>query len=43
VWESKEQSDDFVQNTLLAAMPIEGGVEGQPQERAAGVINLQSA
>jgi len=43
VWESKAQSDDFVQNTLLAAMPIEGGVEGQPQERSAEVINLQTA
>jgi hypothetical protein len=42
VWESKEQSDHFVQEVLLASMPIEGGVEGQPQERSAEVINLQS-
>ena len=40
VWESKEQSDSFVTGKLLASMPIEGGVEGQPEERAAEVINL---
>jgi hypothetical protein len=43
VWESKEQSDRFVQDTLMAALPIEGGVEGQPQERAAETINVMSA
>jgi hypothetical protein len=43
VWESKEQSDRFVQDVLMASMPIAGGVEGQPEERAAEVIALQRA
>lgn len=43
VWESKQQNDSFVQDTLMAAMPIEGGVEGQPQERTAEVMNLMQA
>jgi len=43
VWESKEQSDRFVQDVLMASMPIAGGVEGRPDERAAEVVSLQSA
>jgi hypothetical protein len=42
VWESKEQNDRFIQDVLLASMPIEGGVEGQPQEHAGEVINIQA-
>jgi len=40
VWESKEQNDRFIQDVLLASLPIEGGVEGQPQEHAGEVINI---
>ena len=35
LWESKEQSDRFVQAKLLPSMPVEGGFTGQPEERAA--------
>ncbi len=43
VWESKEQNDRFIQDVLLASLPIEGGVEGQPQEHAGEVINIHKA
>ena len=39
VWESKEQSDRFVQDTLLPSMPVEGGFSGQPEERAAEIVS----
>jgi hypothetical protein len=42
VWDSKAQWDRFLEK-LIASMPIEGGVEGQPQERSAEVINLVKA
>jgi hypothetical protein len=42
VWDSKEGADRFVQGTLLAAMPIAGGFEGRPEERAAEVANLET-
>jgi hypothetical protein len=43
VWDSKERADDFVQNKLIASMPIAGGFEGHPEERAAEIINLETA
>ena len=43
VWDSKEQCDRFIQDKLIASMPIEGGVEGHPEERSAEVISLQKA
>jgi hypothetical protein len=43
VWDSKESADRFVNEVLLPAMPVEGGVSGQPEERVAEVINLQTA
>jgi hypothetical protein len=43
VWESKEHSDRFVQDILLPSMPVEGGFEGQPEERAAEIVNLMTA
>ena len=43
VWDSKESADRFVNETLMPAMPVEGGVSGQPEERVAEVINLQTA
>lgn len=39
LWDSKESSDRFVREVLLASMPVEGGYEGQPAERAAEVSN----
>lgn len=43
VWDSKERSDRFVNETLLAKMPIEGGLEGPPQERGAEIANVVTA
>jgi selenophosphate synthase len=40
VWDSKEHAERFVQEKLIASMPIEGGFEGQPDERAAEITNL---
>jgi hypothetical protein len=42
VWDSKDTSDRFMSETLMPAMPIEGGFEGQPQERTAEVANLEA-
>ena len=39
VWESKEQSDRFVQETLLPSMPVEGVFSSQPEERAAEIVS----
>jgi hypothetical protein len=43
VWDSKEHCDRFVRDKLMASMPIPGGVEGQPEERGAEVMNLVTA
>ncbi|HEY2055703.1 MAG TPA: hypothetical protein VGH14_17355 [Solirubrobacterales bacterium] len=43
IWDSKEQSDRFMQEVLLPSMPIDGGFSGHPEERVAEVANLQSA
>jgi hypothetical protein len=43
VWENKDQFDRFLQDKLLASMPIEGGFAGAPEERTAEVGNLVSA
>ena len=43
VWESKEQFDRFLHDTLMASMPIEGGFAGQPEERVAEIVNLETA
>ena len=43
VWDSKEQFDRFLQEKLMASMPIEGGFTGAPEERAAEVGNLLTA
>ena len=43
VWDSKESADRFMSEVLLPSMPVEGGFTGQPEERVAEVINLQTA
>ncbi len=43
VWESKEHFERFLHEKLLASMPIEGGMGGQPEERTAEVANLIAA
>lgn len=42
VWDSKESSDRFVEGTLLARMPVEGGFEGRPEQRGAEIVNLET-
>jgi hypothetical protein len=42
VWDSKEQSEAFMQNTLLPALPVDGGFAGAPEERAAQVAHYDS-
>jgi hypothetical protein len=43
VWDSKESADRFMSEVLIPSMPVEGGFEGQPEERVAEVENLQTA
>jgi hypothetical protein len=42
LWDSKEQSDAFMQNTLLPALPVDGGFAGAPEQRAAQVAHHDS-
>ena len=42
IWDSKEEADAFVSEVLIPALPIEGGLEGAPQERAGVAIHLQT-
>ena len=40
VWDSKESSDTFLQNTLIPALQsIDNGIQGPPQERTAEIHN----
>lgn len=39
LWDSKASSDAFMTNTLMPAMPIEGGFSGRPEERTAEVVS----
>jgi hypothetical protein len=43
LWDSKDSADAFVANTLVPALPVDGGFAGQPEQRTAEVINLQSS
>lgn len=40
LWDSKESSDRFVSDVLLASLPVAGGYETPPEERAAEVSTL---
>ena len=42
VSDCKETADRFVRDALMASMPVEGGFEGQPEERAAEVSKLET-
>jgi hypothetical protein len=42
-WDSKESADAFVSDVLTASMPVEGGFEGQPEERVAEISNHETA
>ncbi len=43
VWNSKQDADRFVSETLLPSLPIDGGLVGPPEERAAEIANLETA
>lgn len=43
VWDSKASADRFMSEVLMPSMPIEGGVSGQPEERVAEAVNMQTA
>jgi hypothetical protein len=43
VWDSRESSDRFVADVLTARMPVDGGFQGQPDERTAEISNERSA
>jgi selenophosphate synthase len=39
VWDSREQSEAFMQTTLMPALPVPGGFAGAPEERTAAVAH----
>ena len=39
VWDARGQSEAFMQNTHLAALPVDSGFAGGPEERAAEVAH----
>ncbi len=43
VWDAKEDSERFMNGTLLPALPVDGGFAGEPEERVAEVAHLQMA
>jgi hypothetical protein len=42
IWDSKESSDRFVADVLMAHVPEPGGFSGKPEERAAEAFNFIS-
>jgi hypothetical protein len=42
VWDSQESADRFVKEVLMARMPVTGGFEGKPEERAAQISNAET-
>ncbi len=43
VWDSQEHFERFLQDKLMASMPIEGGFSGPPEQRTAEISNLLKA
>jgi len=43
VWDSKGQSEQFTHQTLMPALPVDGGFAGAPEERVAEVAHLETA
>jgi hypothetical protein len=43
LWDSKASADGFLNDTLMPSMPVDGGFEGQPEERGAEVSNLETS
>ena len=42
IWDSKESSDRFVADVLMAHVPKPGGFSGKPEERGAECFNFLS-
>ena len=42
VWDSRENSERFMHDTLLPALPVEGGFAGQPEERVAEAAHVET-
>jgi hypothetical protein len=40
IWESKDHFERFLSDTVMASMPIDGGLTGQPEQRTAEIANL---
>jgi len=43
VWDSRADFDRFVSEKLMGGPPIDGGLQGPPEERTAEVANLQTS
>ncbi|MEI7889706.1 MAG: hypothetical protein WCI34_05290 [Actinomycetes bacterium] len=43
LWNSKEEADTFVSEVLIPTLPIEGGLDGEPQERAGEAFHVENA
>ena len=43
VWETKNRFDRFLRDRVMPSMPIDGGLTGQPEQRAAEIANLVTA
>jgi hypothetical protein len=42
VWDCKEDSERFMNGTLVPALPVDGGFVGAPEERVAEVAHLET-
>jgi hypothetical protein len=42
VWDTKQNSERFMNGTLMPALPVDGGFEGAPEERVAEVAHLET-
>lgn len=43
VWDSRQDSETFMRDELMAAMPVQGGFEGRPEEHTADVVHDEAA
>ena len=43
LWDSKEESEAFMLNTLVPALPVDGGFAGTPEERTAQVAHHETS
>ncbi len=43
VWDIKDLFDRFLRDRAMPAMPVDGGLTGQPEQRTAEIANLATA